>query len=204
MKALAPSARRQGEEGGADMSAASDDQLPSRIRSGIVELVNSHPTMMRLAVSQRAKFEGWLKLELAGKLAEWGMTNVKFEIPCQRGRADLGFDADGRSVFVELKTCNTNYRFPGCDQRTRPITKNVKGICDDCSKLRSVPGAGIMAFVMFPLDGRSRGKFSDYLERISRAAGLSQPPEGTFLPVTEHAGVKVYAFAVKPAAAPPV
>lgn len=159
---------------------------------------------MGLAVSQRAKFEGWLKLELAGKLTDLGLSNVQFETSYQGGRADLSFGPDDRRALVELKTCNTNYRIPGCKPLTRPITKNVQGICADCRNLRSAPGGGIMAFVMFPLPldrgtaGRAEYLMQIYLERIRRAAGLARPPEGALVSVTEHAGLSVYAFAVEP------
>jgi len=191
-------------QGGTAVSGPLDERLPDVIRSALAELVTGHPTIMRLAVTQRAKFEGWLKLELAGKLTELGLSNVQFETPYQGGRADLSFGPDDRRALVELKTCNTNYRMPGCKPLTRPITKNVQDICADCRNLQSAPDGGIMAFVMFPvpLHGQARGKAESrlqrQLDRIRLAAGLVRPPADEFVPVTEHAGLLVYAFAVQP------
>jgi hypothetical protein len=185
------------------MDALSDDQLPSLIRSAIVGIVNGHPTITRLALQQRAKFEGWMKFELAGKLSELGVPKVRFESPLQGGHADLSFEYHGRAIFIELKMCPTNFGSQG-----KNITQNVEGICADCKRLRSAPGTGTMAFVMFPfpIGGPSaiRAELSEstYLERIRDAAGLSGAPEGTFVSITQDAGLKVYAFAVVPAAAP--
>lgn len=37
------------------------------VRQWIVEVIKEHPMVSAIAVRQRAKFEGWLKLELAAK-----------------------------------------------------------------------------------------------------------------------------------------
>ncbi len=187
------------------MDALSDDRLPRLIRSAIIGIVNGHPSIMQLALRQRAKFEGWLKFELAGALAQSGMDNVRTEIGHSAGRADVTFDDQGSHVFVELKTCATNFGSPG-----KNITEDVNNIISDvCRKLRSVPGTGIMAFVMFPFPmshgPRSRADHFEakHLDRIRKEGGLSQPPEGAFVPITDDAGLKVYAFAVNPGALPP-
>lgn len=36
----------------------------------IEEIINEHINLLNIAIKQRAKFEGWLKIELANKLAE--------------------------------------------------------------------------------------------------------------------------------------
>ena len=45
----------------------------------------------------------------------------------EKGMIDITFD----DWALELKTCNTNYRYPGVVDKSRPITENVDGIIKD-------------------------------------------------------------------------
>jgi len=155
---------------------SSTSSAPAELTANAIEaILERHPVLVRLVVSQRAKFEGWLKCELAQDLEQIGVGPVQLEPPCggtgvQPGRADLSFMAGGKKTLLELKTCNTNFRLPGVVSVTRPITKNVQGICDDCVKLRRA-GGGVMAFVAFPLDPTDLTAFQPYLSRVLAAAG---------------------------------
>ena len=56
--------------------------------------------------------------------------------------------------------------------RTRPITKNIRGVIIDGGKLRQCPGDGIVAFCLFPVEaGDSR--WMDYLKRIGSELGVN-------------------------------
>ncbi len=108
-----------------------------------------------LAARQRAKFEGWLKIELAAALCASGeFHNVRLEPPYKgEGKADLGFEIGEATWYVEIKTANTNWRAEGVENRTRPITKNVSEIAEDIVKLRTQcpPSNGLMVFALAPV-----------------------------------------------------
>jgi len=65
-------------------------------------------------IKNRAKFEGWFKVELCDILSKY--TN---NITPEKDRIDVVFD----DWALELKTSNTNYRYENVKNKTRPITK---------------------------------------------------------------------------------
>ena len=77
---------------------------------------------------RRAKFEGWLKVELIDILCKNGVDGV---VP-EAGRIDVSFD----DVAIELKTVNTNYRDGIAENLVRPITKNIRGVIKDIDNHR--------------------------------------------------------------------
>lgn len=79
-------------------------------------------------VKERAKFEGWLKVELCESLLKY----FQDVIP-ERNRIDITFD----NWAIELKTVNTNYRFKNVGYKTRPITMNIEGVINDIKKLEA-------------------------------------------------------------------
>jgi len=94
------------------------------LRSWIVDVLEQRRSLLAIAIRQRAKFEGWLKFELALYAEQHGATSVEVEAPTGAGsRSDLTFLYDGKRYDVELKTSNTNWRMKGVLARTRPITK---------------------------------------------------------------------------------
>ncbi|MEM2130119.1 MAG: hypothetical protein QXZ70_05935 [Candidatus Bathyarchaeia archaeon] len=91
---------------------------------------------------ERAKFEGWLKVELCESL----LKHFQNVIP-ERNRIDVMFG----NWAVELKTVNTNYRFRNIKNKSRPITKNIEGIISDIEKLKKSNCANkAVLFVTFP------------------------------------------------------
>lgn len=106
------------------------------VRKGIVKILGSNMSLLRIPIRQRAKFEGWLKFELAHYLEEIGAKNVEVEskVPYGRDRADIAFLNDGEAYTLELKTPNTNWKVKGVKENTRPITKNVQSIIADAKK----------------------------------------------------------------------
>jgi len=139
----------------------------------IAAVLEAHSDVLAIALRQRAKFEGWLKLELAAAAERNGYAAVEIETPLDtnRGeRADLGFRHDGEKYVVELKTPNSNWRFEGIETRTRPITKNIKSIVDDVEKLREVKN-GIVAFTLFPIEPGDV-RWREYVTRISNETGI--------------------------------
>jgi hypothetical protein len=171
-------------------------------------VLEAHPAIVALACRQRAKFEGWLKFELAAEAARAGAGPVEVEPGhAEGGRGDLRFRLRGSDYLVELKTANTNYRLPGVASRHRPITKNIAGIVADAEKLSASEQQGLVAFVLFPIpDGDDR--WEEYLDRIGEGVGVDLKVADTCVTHTvtlEHgnqADVIVCVFAVPRSGAP--
>ena len=91
---------------------------------------------------ERAKFEGWLKVELCESL----LKHFQDVIP-ERNRIDITFD----DRAIELKTVNTNYRYSNVENKTRPITMNIQGVIKDINKLKATNYANkAILLVVFP------------------------------------------------------
>jgi hypothetical protein len=146
--------------------------VAERVREWIVQVLTARPEITRLALCQRAKFEGWLKFELAAKAEQAGAQDLVLEAPLPMGhaRADLGFQLEGGSYVVELKTSNANWRAAGIVSKGRPVTKNIASVVEDGMKMRQA-GGGIVAFTLFPVPvGDNRWRV--YLRRIADELGL--------------------------------
>ena len=133
---------------------------------------------LHVALRQRAKFEGWLKVELAHALAQRG-ASVALEpgIEGTRCRADMTvrFPEEDYSLLM-LKTVNTNFRFPGVESRTRPITKNISGVIADLEKLRSSTTScpRLVVFPLFPVSASELTRASQlslHMGRVEAAGG---------------------------------
>ena len=95
-------------------------------------------------IIERAKFEGWLKVELIDTL----LKNDILALP-EIDRIDISF----HDTAIELKTINTNYRFLNVKNKRRPITKNINGIIKDISDLKSKMFKDkFVIFIVFPLE----------------------------------------------------
>ena len=129
------------------------------IADTIESILSSNEDLLEIAFRQRAKFEGWLKFEIAKEFQKSGKAtkveypiakvyadlvadkvlpelyrNTEVERLIQRGHVDLFAD----NCLIELKTPNTSYTCEGVDSKTRPITKNVNDIIYDINKLREL------------------------------------------------------------------
>lgn len=121
-------------------------------------ILSTNEKLVFIAIRQRAKFEGWLKFELANALREqYKRIYVEHHIPNAKESSSssnfVDIYADG--ALIELKTPNTNYRNELCMDLTRPITMNVASIIADINKLKAIDPQSdnhYIAFVMFPLD----------------------------------------------------
>lgn len=142
------------------------------IRNAIFEVLKNHEGILRIAVRQRAKFEGWLKFELASYLEQNGMDNVEVESKFfnRRERTDISFFHQGEPYNLELKTPNTNWMVNGVKSSTRPITKNIESVVEDEVKLRN--SKGIIAFVLFPVP-LNDNRWEQYLYRIGEKTKIA-------------------------------
>ena len=129
------------------------------------ELVKRMRASTALAVfaRRRAKFEGWLKVELIDILLKNGVDDA---VP-EQGLIDVSF----RDVAIELKTVNTNYRDGIADLKARTITENIKSVIKDIGKHRrnEFPHKFII-FVVFPLNESHVG-WKTHLDRIEKELG---------------------------------
>ena len=153
-----------------------EPKMDQIIRNAIFEVLKDHKEILRIAVRQRAKFEGWLKFELASYLEQHGMNNVEVESKYanSREKADISFFYQGEPYNLELKTPNTNWMVNGVRSLTRPITENIESIVGDEVKLRN--SKGIIAFILFPVPPNDR-RWEQYLYRIGDKTKISLNPE---------------------------
>jgi len=107
---------------------------------------------------ERAKFEGWLKVELCE-----GLSKHFPSITPEKNRIDITFD----DWAIELKTVNTNYRYKNVENKTRPITKNVKRVIDDIQKLKLTNYTNkAILFIVFPAT-HDHENWQVHLQKIS-------------------------------------
>ena len=142
------------------------------IADTIKKILSKNQDLLEIAFRQRAKFEGWLKFEIAKEFQESGK-DTKVEYPIAKGHVDLFAD----NCLIELKTPNTSYTCKGVDPKTRPITDNVNSIISDVDKLRNITEGlsydSFIAFVMFPID--TNKKYMGHVNKIEnhiQAQGL--------------------------------
>lgn len=147
------------------------------VRGWITEVLRTNEAVLAIALRQRAKFEGWLKFELAAHASRAGASSVLVEPPAGdalsdgRARADLTFVVDAVRYDLELKTPNCNWRIDGVDVCTRPITKNIADIVIDGRKLAAHSTSGLLAFVLFPVPvGDLRWRV--YIDRIAQELAI--------------------------------
>lgn len=133
--------------------------MEQQLNDILVNILKSRQDLVFIAIKQRAKFEGWLKFELANELRKlYPDTCVE---KCMSGKLVDVFSNDS---CIELKTPNTSYRHDGCENRTRPITNNIASIIDDINALKKIGVDGYIAFIMFPID--NNGKYKSHIDKI--------------------------------------
>lgn len=138
--------------------------MESSILKMIEEVINSHPKLMHIILKQRAKFEGWLKFELAQELIKHNVQDLSVEYMYAQGKsADISFIYNNQRYLLELKTPNSNWVVPGIDSKTKTITKNIDSIIDDGYKLQGTNDIGILVFVFFPIPSGDK-RWNQYLE----------------------------------------
>jgi hypothetical protein len=153
------------------------ETLHQTVATWIIQVLEAHPAVMGKAMLQRAKFEGWLKFELAALAETCGATEVAVETGYNdRSRADLSFSYHGITCLLELKTANTSRHVSGIENKKRPLSKNLKSIVDDVTKLQGCDGVGLVAFVLFPIP-RDDVRWQDYLEWIFSETGIALSPQ---------------------------
>ena len=140
------------------------------IANTIESILLNNKDLLEIAFKQRAKFEGWLKFEIAKEFQTSGK-DTKVEYPIAKGHVDLFAD----NCLIELKTPNTSYNHPDLESKTRPITDNVNSIISDIDKLRNITEGlsydSFIAFVMFPIDTNKK-----YMGHVNKIENHIQAP----------------------------
>ena len=140
------------------------------IADTIESILSNNQDLLEIAFKQRAKFEGWLKFEIAKEFQKSGKA-TKVEYPIAKGHVDLFAD----NCLIELKTPNTSYNHPDLESKTRPITDNVNSIISDVDKLRKISEVPcydlFIAFVMFPIDTNKK-----YMGHVNKIENHIQAP----------------------------
>lgn len=171
-------------------------------------IVLNNRDILLIACSQRAKFEGWLKFELANGLRRHNdFRDIFLEKAYAIGkRSDIAYKYGGSEWFVEIKTTNTNWRGTGILNRTRPIKMNIDHVISDIRSLQDLqPMAhGLMVFVIFPVPLRiwetSRSMLNYHTQRIELEAKLrpgSLAEAVDFISLNESFGVCAYVVPIK-------
>ncbi len=145
------------------MMAITFEQLQQVVFTEIKEKLENHEGLTIFA-NERAKFEGWLKVELVRTLK--ASKEYKLEVLPEQSNPKGKSKKYKIDVIIEdewgiqLKTINTNYRFEGVKKVKTPITKNIDDLLDDIDKLRkSKYNNKAILFVVFPLDLEKNKKY---------------------------------------------
>ncbi|PLX69982.1 MAG: hypothetical protein C0603_03330 [Denitrovibrio sp.] len=111
-------------------------------------------------VKNRAKFEGWMKVELCTSFSNFAHS----EITPEKNWIDIVID----DFAIELKTPNTNYPTENVIPKTRPITDNMKSILKDIKGLNNnsdYTNKAVM-FIVFPLPKSSNKLWQKHISKI--------------------------------------
>ncbi|WP_420627187.1 hypothetical protein [Candidatus Leptofilum sp.] len=128
---------------------------------------------LAIPIKQRAKFEGWFKLELAASLQTAGFKvtlEESYQVSERLHFADIAVAENHATSFIMLKTVNTNFRFAGVENRSRPITNNITGVIKDIHKLKGLPSnkIGYVLFPIFPVSAHSQVRDHQLKRHLAR------------------------------------
>lgn len=121
---------------------------------------------LNVFAEERAKFEGWLKVEICNSLHD----KVENLIP-EKSFIDITF----KDWAIELKTFSTNYKHPIVTPKSRPITDNVDGVIKDIKDLKDKHSEyknKAILFVVFPIE-QDNQSWKKHLSRITELVKLS-------------------------------
>jgi hypothetical protein len=112
---------------------------------------------------ERAKFEGWLKVELCDSLSKFFEDIVPEQNTPLRKKIDIVFN----SWAMQLKIVNTNYRYNCVENKTRPITMNIQAVIEDIEVLKATNYKDkALFFVAFPIIHNNK-YWQDHYQKIS-------------------------------------
>jgi len=159
--------------------------LEKRLFDLIYACLKENRKKLQYPIRQKAKFEGWLKIELFysiwHKLLDRNQdSEIKLEQSYRHNtkcHCDIFFCTPKKKyVYLELKTINTNY---DCNsdlimKKTKPITKNVRSVIEDANKLEKIKNKEvkkIVAFVVYPLCEEKLDEWEYHESKINKKMG---------------------------------
>ena len=181
------------------------EPLAKTVQTILKKILLENLAVTRLACQQRAKFEGWLKFELAVALAQQtGFQKIILEDGYNiSGRSDISFERNGVKWYIEMKTANTNWRAEGLEKITRPVTRNMDGVSEDIRILRIKATHGLAVFCIFPIPSRlwknTREQLDYHLRRIEETSGLEDGillQNAQYVEISQEFGVCTFAIEV--------
>ncbi len=135
------------------------ENLQELLFLNLEKVIKNHKSLGIFA-SNRSKFEGWLKVELIQIFKDHDCKNI---LP-EKDRIDVTFD----NWALELKTCNTNYRYKGVVNKIRPITKNIQEIVNDIQSLKKTRYENkAIFFIAYPLEHK-KNQWEQHIDKISK------------------------------------
>ena len=153
-------------EDSVNRAEGTSQQLEEALREGLCPAIRNHAAV-ELFIRNRAKFEGWMKVELCKVLVDRGwVVSPEEPIPHSTQRVDL----KAGDWWLELKTLSTNYGAVGAyHESSRPITRNVQDVIADVRKLRkhTLSPAAVL-FVAAPLPNMEHEAWSLWNRQLER------------------------------------
>ncbi len=151
------------------------------IVSKLIDTISQH-NGCAIFVEERAKFEGWVKVELARILFELGYKvepEKAYFIDGKRHQVDLFSEHGNTRLCVELKTVNTNYTGILAKKKTRPITMNINGVLEDLEELSRIKEANpeveyYVLFLVYPCESGNKHWQMHKRKLAARCASLSE------------------------------
>ena len=124
-------------------------------------------------VENRAKFEGWFKVELIDFLVVNGYNAIP-----EIFRIDITISEEWA---IELKTINTSYKlnqFKKLKNKTKPITMNIAGIINDIKNLKEnkyiqfcknnekqiIYKNKVIIFIVFPVEHKDSNSYNKWIK----------------------------------------
>ena len=156
-----------------------------KIVNKLIDTISQHGGCAIFA-EKRAKFEGWVKVELARIFSELGyevepekLYFIDKEHQVERHQVDLFSESGNTGLCVELKTVNTSYKGILAKKKTRPITMNVNSVLEDLEKLSAIKGANpqvecYVLFLVYPCESGNEHWQMHERRLKSRCASLSR------------------------------
>jgi CRISPR type III-B/RAMP module RAMP protein Cmr1 len=159
--------------------------MEKRLFELIYSCLKENRGKLQLPVRQRAKVEGWLKVELLYSIWQellHGNHNSEIEIerPYPKNkklRCDIFFTTPRkRNVYLELKIVNTSYNcnYNRIPKKTKAIADNVNSVIEAANRLRKFTKRGdqrIVAFVVYPLCKEKLSKWEKHESEINKKIG---------------------------------
>ncbi len=129
------------------MSISVDD-IWEIICSDFKDKMQNHKGLEHFATN-RAKFEGWVKVELCDSFF-----SIASNIVPEKDNIDIVID---NQIAIELKTTNTSYRIKDVVPKTKNITDNIEKIIVDINALytNNKYKIKLLVFIVFPLSNSS-------------------------------------------------